>query len=417
MMPVELSTYKVQGDKKNSDFFNEYREKIYTWRKAQGLDQLVDHIRALVIQVDSGDGIDYLKELYLMSPYRFACGYMNNTHNIYILQNTSDTPLYFILEPLRRDYMDESTRLNNLYPLSAEKPNARYIGEIFHTKDINQCVDILSMHDIRFHTSEESINALFANNDFRFTVPSVYTHNRFGYTHQDLSDPMALNLGKRFDLHDEDKQVLAEVDALYDRFKFKDILLGVDHMATRILSSDRECAILEFLTCSNYYFWGAYNIASMNSSTNVNRHPDVNTDRQSPAKVFTANNVPYFVNGFEKQPMPTEDFVRNLGPRMHHIAQEVKDGDHKSGQKNVDYVVNTLKTNKVPFLAHIVGECTDYPDLKQIFSKRSRYSMLITEYIERCHNFDGFFTKQNVAELTRAAGLDEAIKEHGHIFD
>jgi hypothetical protein len=167
---------------------------------------------------------------------------------------------------------------------------------------------------------------------------------------------------------------------------------------------------------SNYYFWGAYNIHEMNSSTNVNRNHNVKDDKESPAKVFTANNTPSFVNSFDNLPMPTEDFVRNFGRRMHHIAYEVTDGDHPSGVKNVDFVVGELHTLGVPFLAHIVGECKDDPDLKQIFSKHSKYSILITEYVERCHKFKGFFTKQNVASLTEAAGKDERY-QHGHVFD
>jgi hypothetical protein len=165
-----------------------------------------------------------------------------------------------------------------------------------------------------------------------------------------------------------------------------------------------------------YYFWGAYNIQDMNSSTNVNRCPIVSDDKQSPAKVFTANNTPSFVNSFENLPMPTENFVRNFGRRMHHMAVEILDGDHPSGQKNVDYVVGILGEQGVPFLAHVVGECKDSPDLKQIFSKHSQHTLLITEYIERCKAFDGFFTKSNVAALTEAAGKDERY-QHGHVFD
>ena len=70
----------------------------------------------------------------------------------------------------------------------------------------------------------------------------------------------------------------------------------------------------------------------------------------------------------------------------------------------------------VNFLAHVVGECTDTPNLKQIFSKHSEYSVLITEYVERCFGYEGFFTKSNVAELTRAAGEDERY-HHGNVFD
>lgn len=154
----------------------------------------------------------------------------------------------------------------------------------------------------------------------------------------------------------------------------------------------------------------------MNSSTNVNRNSNVEDDKRSPAKVFTANNTPSFVNSFDDLPMPTEDFVRNFGRRMHHMAYEVCDGDHGAGEKNVDYVVKTLKDKGVAFLAHVVGECLDEPNLKQIFSKHSAYSILITEYVERCHGYEGFFTKSNVAALTAAAGQDEQYR-HGRVFD
>lgn len=417
-MSFDYLNYQALGDKKNSSFFEEYLAKIYAWRQKTGMNELIGDLRGLVLQVEAGQAQNYMKELYLMTPYRFAVGYTNATHNIYILKNTDTTPLYFILEPLRRDYTDESTRMNSLYPVSAETPNARYIGEIFHASDLAEAVKAISSHDVRFHTPGESGNALFACEDFQFTVPSVYTQNRFAYTSMQLDDLMSLNLGKRFELDSAAQSELAKVDAFFQEKGFADLLLGVDHMATRVLSSSRECALLEFNTCTNYYFWGAYNIESMNSSTNVNRNPTVKTDRQSPAKVFTANNTPYFLNAIDgNPPMPTEDFVRNLGPRMHHIAQEVKDGDHACGMKNVDYVVTTMKEEGIAFLAHVVGECTDHPDLKQIFSKRSPYSMLITEYVERCHQFDGFFTKANVADLTEAAGFDEEIKSHGHVFD
>jgi hypothetical protein len=122
------------------------------------------------------------------------------------------------------------------------------------------------------------------------------------------------------------------------------------------------------------------------------------------------------VNSFAGLPMPTETFVRNYGRRMHHVAIEVKDGDHMAGEKNVDFVVRAMQEQGVPFLANVVGECTDQPNLKQIFSRHSNNTILITEYVERCHGFDGFFTRDNVAALTRAAGQDEQY-QHGQVFD
>jgi hypothetical protein len=147
----------------------------------------------------------------------------------------------------------------------------------------------------------------------------------------------------------------------------------------------------------------------------------------SPAKVFTANNTPFYVNDFVGLPQPTETFVRNFGRRMHHLAIAVRDGRFVDGKpvdgngylldpkyngnpddyeyKYVDFVVDQLRTAEKQFLARVVGSCQE--GLKQIFSKSSPYSGLITEYIQRCNDYQGFFTKKNVAALTAAAGMDE----------
>ncbi len=71
----------------------------------------------------------------------------------------------------------------------------------------------------------------------------------------------------------------------------------------------------------------------------------LNAYKQSPARVFTANNTPSYLNSFDNLPMPTEDFV-----------------------------------------------------------------------VERCLGYDGFFTCDNVAALTAAAGEAERY-QHGHVFD
>lgn len=415
-MGFDINTYEPVGDKKNSDFFNAYRMKIYQRRAQSGLADLLGSIRALVVHVETGDAINYLEELYLMTPYRFMAAYQSDTHNIYILQSEPRFPRYFVLEPINPDFEDDVRRFNMMYPLARPKPNARYIGEILHTKDVAETRRVLETHNIRFHYAGEVENKFFTNEHFAFSFPSDFTYNRIGYTNSDMDDFDALQLGQRFELTSAQLERLEQHDALSRDHGLKGLLSGVDHMATRILAGEREDAILEFLAMSNYYFWGAYNISDMNSSTNVNRNHLVDDDKESPAKVFTANNTPSFVNSFENLPMPTEDFVRNYGRRMHHVAYEVIDGDHPSGQKNVDYVVGELATLEIPFLAHVVGECKDNPDLKQIFSKHSKYSLLITEYVERCHHFKGFFTKQNVASLTAAAGHDERY-EHGHVFD
>ena len=41
----------------------------------------------------------------------------------------------------------------------------------------------------------------------------------------------------------------------------------------------------------------------------------------------------------------------------------------------------------------------------------SDFSSLIIEYVQRFDDFDGFFTKENVASLTYAAGQEENVSK------
>lgn len=404
--------YTPKGDKKNTDYFNEYRMKIYKRRQESGLSDLLGNICAVVVQVQTGDGLAYLKELYAMTPYRYRASYLSKTHKIYCLVNRGDAPVYFVTEPLAHNYTDDFTRMNRMYPNSREKYNARYIGEIISTQDRNETHSILTSHDIQFYDQYTSGNELYWANGMLFTRPSDLTFNCVGYTEKTILDFDALQLGQSFHLTPEERFELEKIDEFTEKTHIKPLIKGIDHLATRILAGEREDAILEYLCLSNYYFWGAYNIDDMNSSTNVTRALH-GSDILSPAKVFTANNTPYMVNSFEHKPMPTENFVRLYGRRLHHIAMEITDGDFSNGQKNINAVVDLLKKKShIAFLAKVFGACKDVPDLEQIFSKHSELSLLITEYVQRCHGFDGFFTKQNVAALTKAAGLDETIKDH-----
>ena len=412
---MDLLNYKPLGDKENSPFFEEYLPKVYERRIASGLDELVREMAAVVVQVEHGDAIKYIAELAVMGPYRLIDAALTDTHRVFLLRSQPEFPRMIVLEPLSHGYEDEITRWNELYPLSKHKPNARYIGEIYKTSSVGAVRDALEPQNIRFVYPGDQENGFYCLDHLTFTFLSDFTYNRVGYVDVDLDDPDALELGEPIDLTAEERGKLDRADALQEEHGIKDLVLGVDHAATRILAGDREHALLEYLTVVPYYFWGAYNIHEMNSSTNVTRHPDIGDDKKSPARVFTANNTPSIVNSFDNLPMPTEDFVRNFGRRMHHLAMAVIDG-HVADEKNVDYVVRQLADMGTPFLAHVVGECKDDPNLKQIFSKSSPYSLLITEYIERCHNFEGFFTRDNVASLTAAAGADERY-EHGHVFD
>lgn len=412
---MELIDYSPLGDKENSGFFDEYLPRVYQRRADAGLDELVTEMAGVVVQVEHGDAVAYLSELALMGPYRLIGSRLTDTHRIFVLRSQPEFPRLVVLEPLSPGYVEEITRWNRMYPLSRTKPNARYIGEIYKT---SSCADVraaLEPQNIRFVYGGDQENSFYCADHLTFTFLSDFTYNRVGYVEVDLDDLDALGFGERFTLAPDDLATIDAAAALQAERGIDGLILGLDHMATRILADEREDAILEYLTMVPYYFWGAYNIVEMNSSTNVTRRPDVPDDKMSPARVFTANNTPSFVNSFESLPMPTEDFVRNFGRRMHHMAYAVVDGE-VAGEKNVDFVVEQLKDLGTAFLAHVVGECKDEPNLKQIFSRASVYSLLITEYVERCHGYEGFFTRDNVAALTEAAGEAERY-EHGHVFD
>jgi hypothetical protein len=412
---IDLAGYRPRGDKRNTPFFEEHLPRVYERRARSGLDQLVGLMAAVVIQVDHGHAVAYLAELTLMGPYRYRECWLMETHRVYLMAADPAWPRLIVLEPLTAGFEDEVTRWNAMYPLAAGSPNARYIGEVYRCQSTAEVRRVLEDQNIRFVYPGEVANPFYAQPNLTFTFLSDYTFNRVGYVDVPLDSLAALDLGDRVLLDDDTERPILEAEARHRQLGLEGLILGLDHMATRVLAGEREDAILEYLTMVPYYFWGAYNIQEMNSSTNVTRSPAVSDEKCSPARVFTANNTPSYLNSLANLPMPTEDFVRNFGRRMHHMAYEVRDGEI-DGEQNVDVVVRRLREQGVPFLADVVGECTDQPNLKQIFSRSSAHSLLITEYVQRCLGYDGFFTRGNVAALTEAAGLQERYA-HGHVFD
>ena len=237
--------------------------------------------------------------------------------------------------------------------------------------------------------------------------PSPYTHNIVAYMERPSEQIRTYALGLSA-IRPDVQEVYLAAKELQSKLEIDDLILPIDHLATRVYSQNREVAILEWLSLSSYYYWGSYDIKDQNSSTNVTKSVHYANELKSPAKVFTASNTPYFVNHLHKLPSPTETFVRNYGPRLHHIALAVRDGE-RHGMENIDYVVKQIAAQGRDFLLDVIGSKQD--GLKQIFSSASEHSSLIVEYVQRFGDFDGFFTKQNVAELTHAAGVEEELLE------
>ena len=194
-----------------------------------------------------------------------------------------------------------------MYPLAAAKPNTRYIGEIYSISTCRDLRSVLEPQNIRFvYPDEASVD-----------VP--------------LDSLAALELGDRVLLDAESLELLEAACLKHHRHGLAGRVLGIDHLASRVLAGEREDALLEYLTMVPYYFWGAYNIAEMNSSTNVTRHLSIGDEKQSPARLFTANNTPSYLNSFDNLPMPTEDFVVDVLPGLRRLLYPRQRGGPYSG--------------------------------------------------------------------------------------
>jgi len=395
-----------QGDKANSPFFEEYLVRLLEERDRVGLTDMVFEIDAIMLTVDPGHSIDYIRELCLMTPYHYLVTLESESHWTHILRIDLAYP-----DLLVREVKDPKIRgifrsLNEVYPIGARKPNSRYMGEILRVSNLHAVVELQKEREFRFF-SQDQIRKMELPGNIAVSKPSPYTHNVVCYMERSPEQLRVYALGLSTIRHDVQEAYL-EAKELQKQRRIDDLLLPIDHLATRVYSQNREVAILEWLSLSSYYYWGSYDIKNQNSSTNVTKNVHFQEEVRSPVKVFTANNTPYFVNHLEKLPSPTETFVRNYGPRLHHIALAVKDGE-RDNLENIEYVVDQIKQAGKDFLLDVIGSKQE--GLKQIFSNASEHSSLIIEYVQRFGAFDGFFARENVAQLTHAAGVADELLE------
>jgi len=393
------------GDKKNSDFFEEFLIRLLDERDRSGLTNAIRQIDSLMITVEPGNSLAYVRELCLMTLYHYLVTLESKDHFTHVLRIDINTPDILVREVKNPNFRDIFRSLNEAYPIGKHKPNSRYMGEVLRVKNLHEVVELQKSRDVRFF-NQDQIQKLELPSNMAIVKPSPYTHNIVGYWERSESDIKVYSLGVS-SIRDDLKSAYVQAKETQQKLNLDRMLLPIDHLATRIYSQNREAAILEYLTLTSYYYWGSYDITNQNSSTNVTKSVHYMNELECPAKVFTAANYPYFTNHLLHLPSPTEQFVRNFGPRLHHLAMAVVDGE-VNGRPNIDYVVDALRGCGQDFLLDVVGSKEN--GLKQIFSSASEYSSLIIEYVQRFGDFQGFFTKDNVEELTRAAGVEESLR-------
>jgi len=394
------------GDKENSPFFEDYLCRLLEQRDQVGLTDMIYEIDAIMITVDPGHAIEYIAELALMTSYHYLVTLESESHWTHVLRIDINSPDLLVREVKDPNIRGIFRSLNEVYPIGAYKPNSRYMGEILRVSNLHSVVACQTEREFRFFSQDE-IRKLELPGNLAISKPSPYTHNITCYMERSPDQIRVYALGIS-SIRDDVNTACDNAKQKQKALGISDLIQPIDHLATRVYSQNREVAILEWLSLSSYYYWGSYDIKDQNSSTNVTKSVHFTEELHSPAKVFTANNTPYFVNHLEKLPSPTETFVRNYGPRLHHIAIAVRDGE-TDGHENIEYVVDQIRAQGRNFLLDVIGSKDE--GLKQIFSSASEHSSLIIEYVQRFGDFAGFFARDNVARLTHAAGVEEELIE------
>ena len=256
------------------------------------------------------------------------------------------------------------------HPKSRDRRAARLETLAFACTNLDAYERIQRERGIEFMTEKPIVG-----DDFRFlqTAPSLYTGNSIGLIEwrgasRSYRAPGSRDSDWAFEKPPID--YLAHVGRL-------------DHAATRVRATERDAAILEFIGLTNYRFQFAIYVRSLNSITNVAR-----LSADDFAMVFTSGIAPF---ADAEASGPTEGFIQNYGPRIHHLAWDTD---------SIDDVYAGLRSDGQAFLLALVGSPEE--GLKQTFSEASPTTLLVNEYIHRFGDFDGFFTRSNVTLLTEA---------------
>jgi hypothetical protein len=329
------------------------------------LEGLVGGLNCIIINTDPEHQISTIEEFLGFTGLKVTEAFENSLFKTIVLK-TDDSADILIQS---RKTENPFTQLNK-FPKSKSLPNTRLETLVFECTDIKRYVSIQKERGTKFLTKE-----IIDNDNFSFiqTVPSDYTGNSTGLIQWHRNNGKYASTESRplnWKFQKPDNPMLKNIKYL-------------DHAATRVKAEDRDASIIEFMNLTNYNFDFAIYVKIFNSITNVAR-----LSSKDFAMVFTSG-----ISGYldDEQSGPTEKFVHNYGPRVHHLAFWTEE---------IENTVSLLKNRGMGFLLDLVGSPEE--GLKQTFSSPSENTMLINEYIHRYGDFDGFFTRSNVTMLTGA---------------
>jgi 4-hydroxyphenylpyruvate dioxygenase-like putative hemolysin len=353
-------------DFKNSDeYLRKEVEVVLEERHKHGLDGLVGGLNNVIINTEPDRQKAAVEELLRYTGLNVAETFEDSDFRTVVLKNQGSADF------LVRSRKKENPFLGlNQFPKSGHVPNTRLESFVFETKDIERYVSIQEQRGIEFLKDDITVMDNFS---FIQTVPSAYTGNSIGIIQWHRNKGEYASSGSSpldWQFQEPDDSAIKNIKEL-------------DHAATRVRAEDRDAAVIEFMNLTNYNFDFAIYVKVFNSITNVARFSSKDF-----AMVFTSG-----ISGYidDEKSGPTEKFVHNYGPRVHHVAFRAE---------KIEETVSALKKSGMNFLLDLVGSPRE--GLKQIFSSPSENTLLVNEYIHRYGDFDGFFTKSNVTLLTGA---------------
>jgi hypothetical protein len=347
--------------------------RIISDRKRLGLDGLVGGLEAVIINTEPQRQKQSADELLRYSGLEHQGTLEDDEYRTCLLRSPNYSEFKSADFLIRSRIKGENPFCKvNMALKSRHLPNTRLETFVFETRDIERYVSIQKSQGVKFLTDE-----IVREEDYSFiqTVPSRFTGNSLGFIQRtgeqgryetEGCKPLGWELKKP--KHDHLKNIR-----------------WLDHAATRVKAQDRNSAIVEFMKLTSYNLDFAIYVKTLNSITSV--------ARRSPkdfAMVFTSGISPYVSDEISG---PTEKFIQNYGTRVHHIAFQTE---------SIEDTIDSLVKDEMKFLIELVGSQEE--GLLQTFSEPSTNTLLVNEYIHRYGDFDGFFSKSNVALLTEATG-------------
>lgn len=366
----------LKGLKEKDENLKRDAVSIVEERKRLGLEGLVGGLQAVIINTEPQMQKSAIEELLRYTGLRFHSAFQDSSYRTCVLK-VPGAPEFrsadFLIRSMHEG--DNPFRGVNAAPKSRHLPNTRLEAFVFETENIERYVSTQKSAGVKFLT-EDVLD--LGNYYFIQTMPSKFTGNSIGFIQWK---------GVRGDYTSKESKPFNPTDWSLEKPDLPHLrkIRWIDHAATRVKAQERDQAILEFMKLTNYKFDFAIYAESYNSITSVARlsHGDF-------AMVFTSGISPYVSDEISG---PTEKFIHNYGTRVHHIAFKTEE---------IEDTYQALLDDRMKFLLPLVGS----PDegLKQTFTEPSPNTLLVTEYIHRYGNFDGFFTKSNVTLLTAATG-------------